>query len=90
MNARYSVHVLARAHAGDVRPIGRIERRRRGTLPPRTEGIAAGHAGPGAVLMRPRLVRMLFAQPALFAVTRHGQSLMPINDTRVDGHKRPL
>lgn len=58
----------ARRGAG---PVGRIEGGRDRTFPLRALSIVAALAWAGAVVVRPRLPGVLFADPAVCAVTRH-------------------
>jgi hypothetical protein len=51
-------------YADNRGPARSIERGRMRPLPPRTVGIAALHAGAGAVVVWPRVIGMLLADPA--------------------------
>lgn len=53
-------------------PLARVASRRVRALPPRTLRVRARQARPGAIIVRPRLIRMLLADPALVAVAWHG------------------
>ncbi len=60
-----------RIAAHDVGPVRGVERRRPRPAPPRARVVAALQPGAVAVVVRPRAIGMLLADPALSAVARH-------------------
>lgn len=75
--------------AREVRPVVRVERRRRRALPPLAVRVLAAHSGARAVVVRPGAVRMRFADPSAGAVAgrHHGKHIREI--ANINGHPSP-